>query len=356
MKKGGFAILLLAGLYHCLPAAAVGLEVLEEIRAVLRKESLVIPNEEQLAALNINNLAEQLKRIDVYAEWHEQGEIFSDIEKYRANLGAEIYSEAGQIWLMPYADGPLMQTGMVDRLVLQGINGSEIDGLSLSEIATLLTGDPGQTKVLDVFIPRTGLKQQLHVMLQLFTPRSFEKVEVAGQTLFRILRFTSGETKVFLETALKQRNQEQTLILDLRDCQGGDLFEALDTAGMFVGFDNVLAYTTDHTGKRITYYSPDSLKIETPVVVLISRNTASAGEIFSGILQAHHRARLVGERTRGKCVSQKETILSDGSVLKFTNLSLTFSNGTSCQTDGLNPDQNVTHGEIVDIQNLIQLL
>lgn len=82
------------------------------------------------------------------------------------------------------------------------------------------------------------------------------------------------------------------------------------------------------------------------MTLLVSRNTASAGEVFAGILQLHGRAVLAGQQTRGKCVSQIERRLSDGSQLHFTNLAIELPGGIVCQDKGLEPNIKLTAEEV----------
>jgi len=81
---------------------------------------------------------------------------------------------------------------------------------------------------------------------------------------------------------------------------------------------------------------PASLpEYKVPLTILVGVDTASAAEIFAGILQKAGRANLVGRHTRGKCVSQTDFTLTDGSILRLTNLQVFFSDGSTCQGKGL---------------------
>jgi C-terminal processing protease CtpA/Prc len=54
------------------------------------------------------------------------------------------------------------------------------------------------------------------------------------------------------------------------------------------------------------------------LVILVDSDTASAAELFSGVLQHYKRAQLVGEPTYGKSSMQKVYQLDNKSVLKLT--------------------------------------
>src|SRR5436305_5625862 len=66
------------------------------------------------------------------------------------------------------------------------------------------------------------------------------------------------------------------------------------------------------------YTATNTAPDDYPVVVLISRETASAAEIVAGALQDHDRARLVGETSFGKGLVQNPFPLKDGSALILT--------------------------------------
>lgn len=86
------------------------------------------------------------------------------------------------------------------------------------------------------------------------------------------------------------------------------------------------------------YRAPDAQTIDTPLTLRIGPDTACAAEIFAGILQARHRARIIGAPSHGKCRSQTETTLSDGRRLRFTNLRVVLPDGRDCEGTGILPD------------------
>src|SRR5881398_2334471 len=101
------------------------------------------------------------------------------------------------------------------------------------------------------------------------------------------------------------------LIVDLRRNGGGSLEEALSLTGLFLKSGPVVQ-TKDYNGYiRISSDPDNGIAYTGPLVVLISRQSASASEIFAAALQDYVRAVIVGDKnTFGKGTVQ--TILPIG--------------------------------------------
>ena len=78
------------------------------------------------------------------------------------------------------------------------------------------------------------------------------------------------------------------------------------------------------------------------MAILVDQGSASASEIFSGALQQHGVAKLVGTRTFGKGSVQQLMDLGGGAELKITIARWLTPNGTSISDGGLTPDINAT--------------
>lgn len=330
-------------------AAADSGQRLEEIRTLLREQALVVPQEQRLAALDSGNLRERLRSIDPWADWREG----ATGDALAAGVGGELYLDAGRLWLMPYAGGPLMQAGFLDRVELRAVDGVEVRERSAAEVARMLTGDPGETRQLDLCPPDCAVPLTLAVELAPLRPQSVEDLRIGGRDVIRIRHFVAWETRSLFETLVRSSVHHAPLLLDLRDCQGGDLFEAMDTAALFLPEGADLAAVQGRQGPPKVYKAPGGDKLGSEATLLVSRHTGSAGEVFAGILQAHGLAVLVGEPTRGKCVSQTERVLSDGSILTFTNLAIELPGGVGCHGVGLTPDLALEPGLVDDLGALL---
>src|SRR6266853_4970764 len=112
---------------------------------------------------------------------------------------------------------------------------------------------------------------------------------------------------------LKQLKKENItgLVVDLRKNGGGSLEEALSLTGLFLK-SGPIVQTKDYNGSIRISSDPDSgIAYSGPLVVLTSRQSASASEIFAAALQDYGRAVVVGDKnTFGKGTVQ--TILPIG--------------------------------------------
>ena len=101
------------------------------------------------------------------------------------------------------------------------------------------------------------------------------------------------------------------LVVDLRRNGGGSLEEALSLTGLFLK-SGPIVQTKDYNGNTRISSDPDpGIAYSGPLIVLTSRQSASASEIFAAALQDYGRAVIVGDKnTFGKGTVQ--TILPIG--------------------------------------------
>lgn len=151
----------------------------------------------------------------------------------------------------------------------------------------------------------------------------------------------------------------KSLLLDLRDNGGGYLQPALAIAGEFLTRGKLMLYIKGRHYKRENYYSErDGLFPEMPLVVLLNQNSASASEIFSGVMQDYDRAMIVGRRSFGKGLVQNPFKLKDKSEVRLTIARYYIPSGRSTQKSygaGAHYDQDLLqrymNGELDDASN-----
>lgn len=138
------------------------------------------------------------------------------------------------------------------------------------------------------------------------------------------------------------------VVLDLRRNGGGALSEALSLTGLFID-QGPIVQVKGFQGKVQRYDDPERGTVYAgPLMVLVSRLSASASEILAGALQDYGRALVVGDSgTHGKGTVQMVIDLGDrvqaNPPLKLGALKLTIQqfyrvNGDSTQSRGVTPD------------------
>ncbi len=110
---------------------------------------------------------------------------------------------------------------------------------------------------------------------------------------------TTQDVRELIET-LKKDNI-QGLVLDLRENGGGLLSEAIDLTGLFIKTGPVVQVKSNKGFIRRDWDRNEAMDWDGPLVVLVSRYSASASEITAGALQYYKRALIVGDKsTHGK--------------------------------------------------------
>lgn len=225
--------------------------------------------------------------------------------------------------LNPLPGGPSEEAGLLsgDRIV--AINDSTSIGYTHTDVQKNLKGPRG-TQV-DVTVKRPGYSQTLDFTITrdkipLYTKDAHYMLdEQTGYIrLNRFARTTYDEFMAAMEDLKAQGMQR--LVLDLRENAGGFMDMAVKISDEFLGADRLIVEARsrhDDYNQESRAKGGDSFE-EGAVMVLVNEHSASASEIVAGALQDHDRALIVGRRTFGKGLVQKQFALRDGSVLRLT--------------------------------------
>ena len=141
-----------------------------------------------------------------------------------------------------------------------------------------------------------------------------------GVGFIRVNKFAATTYKEFLNsiTSLKSKGAKK-FIIDLRENSGGLMDQAINMVNEFLPEGRMIVYSKGKAYPRSEAKSDGSGScINTPVVVLIDEFSASASEIFSGAIQDNDRGLIIGRRSFGKGLVQRQFPLIDGSVMRLT--------------------------------------
>ncbi|MAZ60714.1 MAG: hypothetical protein CMG50_00870 [Candidatus Marinimicrobia bacterium] len=138
----------------------------------------------------------------------------------------------------------------------------------------------------------------------------------------RITRFSRNASKDFKKGLEELQKQNiKGLVIDLRGNSGGLLSNAINILDYLCERGELLLFSkgkTNRSNKEWKSRRKPILDIDTPIVVLVNKGSASASEIVAGTLQDLDRAVIIGQNTFGKGLVQHMYDLNDTMTLKIT--------------------------------------
>lgn len=151
-------------------------------------------------------------------------------------------------------------------------------------------------------------------------------------------RSSSADVRKLLEEAKKK--QAAGIVLNLASNGGGLLDEAVAISGLFINRGAVVATKSTEASEEILNDEENGVAWRGPLVVLISRASASASEILAGALRDYKRAVIVGsDHTFGKGTVQAVANLPlNIGGMKVTTGMFFLPGGASTQHEGVSSD------------------
>jgi len=203
---------------------------------------------------------------------------------------------------------------------LLSANGHNLTGDSTSLVSKYLKG------LEDTYVKVKLIRNQKKITEKLIRKKIINSPIQAAYMLndsigfIRLSRFTFNAGDIITENIdrLKSKGMK-TLILDLRGNGGGFLKEATKIADDFLADGKVMYYIKGRNHKKQETRATGKGNFEKGnLYVLIDGDTASASELLAGAIQDQDRGIIVGRRSFGKGLVQKEISLSDGSKVRLT--------------------------------------
>ena len=212
------------------------------------------------------------------------------------------------------------------------IDGQPVEGLSVSEAAALLGGDPG-TEV------EVGLADRVVTIARVDNEEVAVSGQMVGDTAYIRLSVFEFETHLLLHSYLMSMLDAgaNRIVLDLRDNPGGYLFSASLVASEFVG-NGDLYLTQERVGEFRYPAVEGGIATRIPLMLLVNEYSASATEILAAALQERDRALIIGQPTFGKNLVQTPFELRNGGVLRLSIATWTTPGGASVAGTGVVPD------------------
>ncbi|MAN26935.1 MULTISPECIES: S41 family peptidase [Mesonia] len=282
-------------------------------------------NTDSIVDITVNKILEDLDPHSTYIPKKKYDAVAENMKGDFVGIGVSFYTLNDTIAVIrAIADGPSEKAGIKagDRILYaDGIelaqNTIGTDSLSsllkgeINTIVNLKVQRKGEEKLLNFKVKRGKIPiKSVDAAYMLTNKLGYVKVNRFAETTYE-------EFETAIENLIKQGATE--LALDLRDNGGGYLDQAVKIADEFLSKKKLIVFTKNKSGEINKTFATDKGKFEnTKVYVLINENSASASEVVAGALQDNDIGIIVGRRSYGKGLVQREMNLGDGSAVRLT--------------------------------------
>lgn len=253
-----------------------------------------------------------------------------------------------------YEGKPADRAGIRNGDYIVEINGKNAKGMKVSDVSDNLRGEPNTDAKIKIWrmgepklIEKTVRREKVQI-----NPVSYYGMVNSETGYIDFNNFTQDCSKE-IENAINDLKKQgaKRLVLDLRDNPGGLLDEAIKIVNLFVPKGSEVLSTKGKISMYDkTYKAPkEPLDTEIPIVVLVSRRSASASEIVAGALQDLDRAVIVGQRSFGKGLVQSTREIEYNGGLKMTTAKYYIPSGRCIQSiDYSHRDKDGAVGLVAD--------
>jgi carboxyl-terminal processing protease len=312
--------------------------------------------EHQVVLRTLKALANSL---DAHTAYYSPEEAYAmKVQLERGMCGIGVVLKEGIDGVLIYdivKSGPAAKCGQlqVGDIIVE-VDGQSVKQASFQRVLELMRGEDGSSMTLGV-----ARKEQQGEVLKVSVTRSKitledKRVDIESEPFgdglvgkIILHSFYESDDGVSSEkdvkeaiAQLKKQGKLHGLILDMRENSGGFLSQAVKVGGLFIT-SGVVVIAKYSDGKIKYYRNADGERFyDGPLLILVSKNSASAAEIVAQSLQDYGVALVVGdEQTYGKGTIQHQTVTSDNTAnFKVTVGKYYTVSGKTTQIDGVKSD------------------
>jgi carboxyl-terminal processing protease len=185
-----------------------------------------------------------------------------------------------------------------------------------------LKGEEGSEVELTVYRKNEHKKFKVKVQRDVVPIKSVDVALMlnANTGYIKINRFAETTYEEFKKALLQlKKNGANSLIIDVRENGGGYVEMATQIADEFLKQNQPIVFIKNKKGQTEKTLATTQGNFETgKLAMLIDENSASASEILAGAIQDNDRGIIVGRRSFGKGLVQREMDFDDGSAVRLT--------------------------------------
>tara|TARA_B100001121_G_C18656149_1_gene606532 strand:- start:492 stop:1631 length:1140 start_codon:yes stop_codon:yes gene_type:complete len=319
------------------------IDLFSEVLEKINNEYVDDVNQSNAMDAAINGVLQSLDPYSSYMSPEMLEEMQTETKGEFGGLGIEVGMEAGVVKVISPIDGsPAEEVGVKAGDYIVKINGTQVQGKTLSEAVDLMRGPVGSE--IEITVRRIGLRKALtfNIIRDIIEIKSVKSKVIEDDVGYvRLTSFNDNSSDQLKEIVKNFKNDKNIskYILDLRNNPGGLLNQAIKITDFFLDNGEIVSTKSKKKSDNRKWFAKkgDIIKGDT-LLVLINYGSASASEIVAGALKDHKRAIIVGESSYGKGSVQSIIPLRNNGAIRLTVSKYYLPSGDSISEVGVNPD------------------
>lgn len=282
-------------------------------------------NTDSIVDVTVSGILAQLDPHSVYLSPELQSDEQEIMKGDFVGIGIHFYMFRDTVAVIkPIAGSPSEKAGLkagdrilfADRVKLFGRK------LPSDSLYARLKGKQGSAVELTVYRKSENKQFKVKLLRDLVPLKSVETATLIGEKTgyVKITRFAETTFREF-ESAVADLKESgiNKLVIDLRGNGGGYMESAVQIADEFLKEGEPIVFLKDRNGNTERTIATDKGTLERfGLAVLIDESSASASEILAGAIQDNDRGVIIGRRSFGKGLVQREMDFEDGSAVRLT--------------------------------------
>jgi carboxyl-terminal processing protease len=300
-------------------------EKLNRLINLIDNEYVDAVNTDSIVDLTVTGILEKLDPHSVYIAKNEVEEINQSMKGDFVGIGINFYLYKDTVVVIkPIKNGPSDKAGIKsgDRILFANKFQLFNKKVSNETLFAKLKGEEGSKVELTIFRKSTNKKFKVNITRDVVPMKSVDIATLIDDKTgyIKVNRFAETTFDEFHKAILKLKNIGATeLIIDLRDNGGGYLEIASEMVDEFLKDKELIVKTINKKGTEEKTFATKKGEFEAgKLTILINENSASASEVLAGAIQDNDRGIIVGRRSFGKGLVQREMPLGDGSMVRLT--------------------------------------
>jgi carboxyl-terminal processing protease len=269
------------------------------------------------------------------------------LESEMVGIGIEVkLHNDGLLLMRALRGGPAAEAGLESGDVITAINRRSITGMAMAQSVDLIKGRSGSQ--IQMQVTRSGRNSKSVTLTRrryrVWSVNDVKMVSGSDVGYLNLSQFAQTSTQE-IDLALQQLHNKgmKSLVVDLRGNPGGLLTTCVQITNRFLPCGTIVStkgrLNADNMHESATY----SRTWNTPLVVLVDRDSASASEIFAAAIQDNERGIVVGEKSYGKGTVQTHFPLqSINGNLRLTTARFYAPSGRAMSGNGVTPDVQIS--------------